>query len=72
LDSGCSASELVDDFILEFAQKDTNQNIDHSFISGKPKAILMVEFIEDSDEKLIKKAASLIHSLTEKRRFGRF
>ncbi len=66
LEAGCSASELVDDFILEFAQKDTNQNIDHSFISGKPKAILMVEFIEDSKENLIKKSAGLIHSLTEK------
>ena len=66
LDAGCSASELVDDFILEFAQKEDSQNIDHSFISGKPKAILMVEFIEDSNEKLINKSAALIDSLTEK------
>jgi FAD/FMN-containing dehydrogenase/Fe-S oxidoreductase len=67
LDYGCSASELVDDFILGFAQKDQELGVDHSFISGKPKAILMVEFMEESNEKLLHKSAALIRVLTEKK-----
>nr|MCU0327262.1 FAD-binding oxidoreductase [Spirosomataceae bacterium] len=63
LNHGCAASELVDDFILEFTKTNTEQAKNRFFIEGEPKAILMVEFFEETQENLLKRCQNLIADL---------
>jgi FAD/FMN-containing dehydrogenase/Fe-S oxidoreductase len=57
------AIELMDDTILELTKDNIEQNKNRFFIKGNPKAVLIVEFAEDSVEKLQSKAVSLERSL---------
>lgn len=61
----CSASELVDDFIMEFTKTNIEQSKNRFFIEGDPKAILMVEFFTDTPADLLEKAEKLIAELKE-------
>ncbi|PLK42521.1 FAD-binding and (Fe-S)-binding domain-containing protein [Emticicia sp. TH156] len=65
LKHGCSASELVDDFIMEFTKTNIEQSKNRFFIEGSPKAILMVEFFTDTPADLQDKAEKLIAALKE-------
>lgn len=67
LNHQCAASELVDDFILEFTKTNTEQSKNRFFIEGEPKAILMIEFFADSEAELSQKCQSLINDLMEKK-----
>ena len=66
LEHNCSASELVDDLILEFTKTNIEQSKNRFFIEGEPKAILMVEFFDETKEGLLQKAENLIKALKEK------
>lgn len=66
LEHNCSASELVDDFILEFTKTNIEQSKNRFFIEGEPKAILMVEFFDETQEGLLQKTNNLIKDLKEK------
>ena len=59
----CAASELVDDFILEFTKTNAEQSKNRFFIEGEPKAILMVEFFSDTEKELSDKCERLIEDL---------
>ncbi|RYU94999.1 FAD-binding and (Fe-S)-binding domain-containing protein [Emticicia agri] len=59
----CSASELVDDFIMEFTKTNIEQSKNRFFIEGGPKAILMVEFFAETEADLRAKAENLIAEL---------
>jgi len=57
------ASELVDKFIMDFTIGHPEYHKNRFFIEGDPEAILMVEFMEHSDEAARQKAAGLIRFL---------
>jgi FAD/FMN-containing dehydrogenase/Fe-S oxidoreductase len=59
----CSASELVDDFIMEFTKTNIEQSKNRFFIEGGPKAILMVEFFAETEADVREKAEKLIAEL---------
>lgn len=59
----CAASELVDDFIMEFTKTNIEQSKNRFFIEGGPKAILMVEFFAETEADLREKADNLIAEL---------
>lgn len=61
----CAASELVDDFILEFTKTNIEQSKNRFFIEGGPKAILMVEFFAETEADVREKAGKLIAELQE-------
>ncbi|RFS17305.1 FAD-binding and (Fe-S)-binding domain-containing protein [Emticicia sp. C21] len=61
----CSASELVDDFIMEFTKTNIEQSKNRFFIEGGPKAILMVEFFAETEADLREKAERLIAELKD-------
>lgn len=62
----CSASELVDDIILGYTKTNIGQSKNRFFVEGEPKAILMVEFFDESVEAVTAKAVRLIDALKEK------
>jgi FAD/FMN-containing dehydrogenase/Fe-S oxidoreductase len=66
LDHQCSASELVDDFILQFTVSHPDLSAKRSFIEGAPKAILMVEFFAEDQHTLIQRCEALATALKEK------
>ncbi|MCS6967645.1 MAG: FAD-binding and (Fe-S)-binding domain-containing protein [Cytophagales bacterium] len=55
-----SASELVDDYVLELTKTNLAQRQNRFFVQGNPKAILMVEFMEETRDQAEKKAQELI------------
>ncbi len=57
------ASELVDKYILDFTKGHHLYNQNRFFIEGDPAAILMVEFMVETDEELIKKTNAVIADL---------
>jgi FAD/FMN-containing dehydrogenase/Fe-S oxidoreductase len=59
LEHSPQAVELMDDTILELTKDNIEQNRNRFFIKGNPKAILIVEFAENSMEKVKEKAAEL-------------
>ncbi|AKD58777.1 FAD-binding and (Fe-S)-binding domain-containing protein [Spirosoma radiotolerans] len=63
---GCSASELVDDYILQLTKTNIEQTKNRTFVEGDPKAILMVEFFGDTVEGVTKKAADFVLDLQQK------
>jgi len=63
LKHNCSASELVDYVILEFTKTNIDQSKNRFFIAGEPKAILMVEFFDETVEGLAFKAHEFIKDL---------
>lgn len=58
-----AASELVDDFILEFTKTNAEQSKNRFFIEGEPKAILMVEFFFATEIEVTDKCMALIADL---------
>jgi FAD/FMN-containing dehydrogenase/Fe-S oxidoreductase len=62
----CSASELVDDYILEQTKTNIEQSKNRTFVEGDPKAILMVEFFDDTLEAVTRRAEAFVAELTEK------
>ncbi len=59
------ASELVDKFIMDFTIGHPEYHKHRFFIEGDPQAILMVEFMEHTDEAAQQKAAGLIRNLQQ-------
>ncbi|WP_020594695.1 FAD-binding and (Fe-S)-binding domain-containing protein [Spirosoma panaciterrae] len=62
----CSASELVDDYILQLTKTNIEQTKNRAFVEGDPKAILMVEFFDDTKEGVSLKASAFVTDLREK------
>ncbi|MES2648917.1 MAG: FAD-linked oxidase C-terminal domain-containing protein [Bacteroidota bacterium] len=60
------ASELVDKTILDFTKRHPVYEWNRFFIEGDPGAILMVEFMESSNEKAATRAEELVAVLKEK------
>lgn len=63
---GCSASELVDDYILQLTKTNIEQTKNRTFVEGDPKAILMVEFFGNTSDEVAKKAADFTLALRQK------
>ena len=61
----CAASELVDDVILEYTKINFEQSKNRFFVEGDPRAILMVEFFDETGLGLGKQAKSFINALKE-------
>ena len=57
------ASELVDKYILDFTNGHQLYHQNRFFIEGDPAAILMVEFMGDSENEIIQKTTALIQDL---------
>ena len=71
LDHNCAASELVDDYILELTKTNIDQTRNRTFVEphpveGDPKAILMVEFFDDTAEGVAQKANDFVADLRAK------
>jgi FAD/FMN-containing dehydrogenase/Fe-S oxidoreductase len=66
LDHGCSASELVDDYILQLTKTNIEQMKNRHFVEGDPKAILMVEFFGDSRAEVTARAEAFVADLRSK------
>ena len=66
LDHGCSASELVDDYILQLTKTNIEQAKNRHFVEGDPKAILMVEFFGDTHAEVAAKADAFVSDLRTK------
>ena len=62
----CSASELVDDHILQLTKVNIEQSKNRTFVEGDPTAILMVEFFDDTLEAVTRRAKAFVWELTEK------
>ncbi|SFD79961.1 FAD-binding and (Fe-S)-binding domain-containing protein [Spirosoma endophyticum] len=62
----CSASELVDDYILQLTKTNIEQSKNQTFVEGDPKAILMVEFFADTKENVAQRANAFVDALQEK------
>jgi len=63
LDHCCSASELVDDYILQLTKENIEQAKNRDFVDGDPKAVLMIEFFGESVQEVEQKAGRLIDAL---------
>ncbi|MGA0560638.1 FAD-binding and (Fe-S)-binding domain-containing protein [Larkinella sp. VNQ87] len=63
LDHQCSASELVDDYILQLTKGNIEQAKNRDFVVGDPKAVLMIEFFADTPEAVTQQAEQLIAAL---------
>ena len=63
---GCAASELVDDYILQLTKTNTEQTKNRTFVEGDPKAILMVEFFDETASGVQQKAESFVTDLKAK------
>ena len=57
------ASELVDKFIMDFTKGHPEYNRNRYFIEGDPAALLMVEFMDDNREILLRKTDELLAEL---------
>nr|WP_293833951.1 FAD-binding and (Fe-S)-binding domain-containing protein [uncultured Arsenicibacter sp.] len=67
----CMASELVDDYILQLTKTNIEQAKNRGFVEshsqgGDPKAILMVEFFDDTLAGVEAKAGNFVAALQEK------
>ncbi len=66
LEHGCAASELVDDYILQLTKTNTEQAKNRAFVEGDPKAILMVEFFDDTHGGVAHRAQDFVDALSAK------
>jgi len=66
LEHQCYASEVVDDYILQLTKTNIEQTRNREFVEGSPKAILMVEFFEETREEVRQKAERLIADLQQR------
>ena len=60
-----TACELIDHFILDCTKENREQQQNRFFVKGDPKAILVVEFVEESEEKLTKVIADCLAHFEE-------
>lgn len=60
-----SAVELIDDLILELAKQNITQQRNRSFIQGEPKAIIVVEVSENTEEELRQKLQAITNDLKD-------
>ncbi len=60
-----SACELMDHYILEATERNLEQKAHRFFVEGKPKAILVVELIRASDDRVDEEVLSLLADLTK-------
>lgn len=58
-----SAVELIDDLILELAKQNITQQRNRSFIQGDPKAIIVVEVSENTEEEVERKLVDITNDL---------
>ncbi len=65
LKHNCAASELVDDVILEYTKINIEQSKNRFFVEGDPRAILMVEFFDQTGLGLGEQAKYFINELKE-------
>ncbi|MEZ0609658.1 FAD-binding and (Fe-S)-binding domain-containing protein [Fibrella sp. WM1] len=70
LDHKCWASELVDDYILQLTKTNAEQLRNRTFVvdhpeTGDPKAVLMVEFFDDTEAGVRAKAEAFVAALQE-------
>ncbi|MBC8153745.1 MAG: FAD-binding protein [Bacteroidetes bacterium] len=65
LEQGCSASELVDDYILQLTKTNIEQAKNRAFVEGDPKAVLMVEFFGDTRNEVAARADAFVAALRE-------
>ncbi|WP_338875216.1 FAD-linked oxidase C-terminal domain-containing protein [Spirosoma sp. SC4-14] len=63
----CYASELVDDYILQLTKTNIEQMKNRTFVEGDPKAILMVEFFDDTVDGVAQKAQAFVDELNAKK-----
>jgi FAD/FMN-containing dehydrogenase/Fe-S oxidoreductase len=63
LEHQCYASELVDDYILQLTKTNIEQTKNRTFVEGDPKAILMVEFFDDTAESVRQQAERFVADL---------
>ena len=61
-----TAIEMIDHNILELSARNITQNKNRAFIVGDPKAIILIEFAEQTEEALLDKAALVESSLKQK------
>ncbi len=61
------ASELVDKCIMDYTINHPQYQQNRFFIEGDPAAILMVEFMEESEDALTNKVSNLINGLKDKK-----
>ncbi|MCX7696192.1 MAG: FAD-binding oxidoreductase [Bacteroidales bacterium] len=66
LETSPTAVELMDKTILDLASKNPLQHQNRSFVEGDPAAILLVEYAEESEEKLFEKVKELVEKLKQK------
>ena len=66
LNHNCSASELVDDYVLQLTKTNIEQSKNRAFVEGDPKAILMVEFFDDTTEAVTRRAEAFVADLIER------
>ncbi|GAB3259375.1 FAD-binding and (Fe-S)-binding domain-containing protein [Larkinella harenae] len=66
LEHACSASELVDDYILQLTKGNIEQAKNRDFVEGDPKAVLMVEFFADSLDVVTQQADRFILALQQR------
>ena len=60
-----SAVELIDDLILELAKQNITQQRNRAFIQGEPKAIIVVEVSEQTEEEVCQKLDAITNDLKE-------
>lgn len=65
LDHDCAASELVDDYILQLTKTNIEQAKNRAFVEGDPKAILMVEFFDETPSGVRQKAEAFVADLRQ-------
>lgn len=63
LEFGPTACELMDHYILECTKSNAQHAVNRFFVEGDPKAILVVEFCEQSEEELHRKHEALKQQL---------
>ncbi len=61
LEHHCYASELIDKLVVDLTENNAEQTRNRSFVEGSPVAILMVEFFEETQEKLSLKVQAFIN-----------
>jgi len=66
---GPTASELMDHYILECTKGNIEQRANRFFVKGDPKAILVVEFVRDSEEE-VRAVAKEMEAAMRKLKFG--
>lgn len=62
-----SASELMDHYVLEATERNTEQKQNRFFLEGEPRAILAVELTRETEEEVDKAVLAMLADLTAKK-----